>query len=226
MTRLISFMLSLAFLLCEVGTGNVAALWESKAGEETEPACMRESAEEVTAALAETDDHPANPASQGAGGCAGETANVPEGGAEAPAETTAACDESHAPSGTEEGTGSSGAEEYDPLAVVALATQKCIAGGMILTTDNLNALLACGGISEEIYAAFYPYDGLGYYSVFVETDLNRAATTSGRLLVSAEGIADYVAGMLLLEREPYFLIEYGGVTQYGGTAYYEFKCYR
>lgn len=222
MTRIISFMLSLAFLLCEVGTGNAAAVQEKHAGTEAELAYVQESKEGVTTAREETDCQPANPASQGAGGDG--FANATDGGTEAPAETVVTCVESHVPSGTEESAES--ATEYDPLAVVALATQKCIAGGMIQTTDNLNALLAGGGISEEIYAAFYPYDGLGYYSVFVETDLNRAATTSGRLLGSTEGIADYLAGMLLLEREPYFLIEYGGVSQYGGTAYYEFRCYR
>lgn len=115
---------------------------------------------------------------------------------------------------------------YSPGRVVSLATSKCLAGGMILTTDNLNSLLADGSISQDEYDAYYPYDGLGYYSVFVETDLNKAATTSGRLLGSEEGIADYIAGMLLLEREPYFLIEYAGVTELGGQSFYEFRCYR
>ena len=97
---------------------------------------------------------------------------------------------------------------------------------MILTTENLNMLLANGSITEEEYNSYYPYDGLGYYSVFVETDLNKAATTSGRLLGSEEGIADYIAGMLLLEREPYFMIEYAGTTECGGQTFYEFRCYR
>ena len=115
---------------------------------------------------------------------------------------------------------------YSPGRVVSLATSKCLSGGMILTTDNLNSLLADGSISQEEYDSYYPYDGLGYYSVFVETDLNKAATTSGRLLGSEEGIADYIAGMLLLEREPYFLIEYSGITELGGQSFYEFRCYR
>ena len=115
---------------------------------------------------------------------------------------------------------------YSPDRVVSLAISKCIAGGMILTTENLNMLLANGSISEEEYNSYYPYDGLGYYSVFVETDLNKAATTSGRLLGSEEGIADYIAGMLLLEREPYFMIEYAGTTECGGQTFYEFCCYR
>lgn len=62
--------------------------------------------------------------------------------------------------------------------------------------------------------------------MFVETDLNKAATTSGRLLGSEDAIATYIADMLLLESNPYFLIEYGGVTNSGGQDFYEFRCYR
>ena len=115
---------------------------------------------------------------------------------------------------------------YSPGNVVSLATSKCIAGGMIRTTDNLDNLLANGSITQEEYNDYYPYDGLGYYSVFVETDLNKASTTSGRLLGSEDGIADYIAGMLLLESNPYFLIEYAGTTDSGGQSFYEFRCYR
>ncbi len=115
---------------------------------------------------------------------------------------------------------------YSPDNVVSLATSKCIAGGMIRTTDNLDNLLANGSITQEEYNDYYPYDGLGYYSVFVETDMNKASTTSGRLLGSEDGIADYIAGMLLLESNPYFLIEYAGTTDSGGQSFYEFRCYR
>ena len=115
---------------------------------------------------------------------------------------------------------------YSPGNVVSLATSKCQAGGMIKTTDNLANLLAQGQITEGEYNEYYPYDGLGYYSVFVETDLNKAATTSGRLLGSEDAIATYIADMLLLESNPYFLIEYGGVTNSGGQDFYEFRCYR
>lgn len=111
---------------------------------------------------------------------------------------------------------------YSPQNVVLLATSKCISGGMIKVTDYLDELLASGSITQEEYDDYYPYDGLGYYSVFVETDLNAASTTSGRKLGSEQGIADYIADMLLLEREPYFLIEYCGES--GG--FYEFRCYR
>lgn len=111
---------------------------------------------------------------------------------------------------------------YSPGNVVAIATAKCQSGGMITTTDNLANLLAEGKITEDEYNEYYPYDGLGYYSVFVETDLNAASTTSGRKLGSEQGIADYIADMLLLEREPYFLIEYGGES----SGFYEFRCYR
>ncbi len=115
---------------------------------------------------------------------------------------------------------------YSPGNVVSLATAKCQAGGMITTTDNLANLLAKGKITEDEYNEYYPYDGLGYYSVFVETDLNKAATTSGRLLGSEDAIATYIADMLLLESEPYFFIEYGGTTSLGGQDFYEFRCYR
>ena len=107
-----------------------------------------------------------------------------------------------------------------------MATSQCIAGGMIRTTDNLDNLLANGSITQEEYNEYYPYDGLGYYSVFVETDLNKASTTSGALLGSEAGIADYISGMLLLESNPYFLIEYAGITDCGGQSFYEFRCYR
>jgi len=116
--------------------------------------------------------------------------------------------------------------QYSPVHVAEMATAKCIEGGMVETTTNLDALLESGQITREEHDEYYPYDGLGYYSVFVETDLSQASTTSGRKLESEEGIADYLAGMLLLEREPYFLIEYAGVTSLGSTEFHEFRCYR
>ena len=115
---------------------------------------------------------------------------------------------------------------YDPVSVCSMAVAKCQAGGMITTTDNLANLLAEGKITQEEYNSYYPYDGLGYYSVFVETDLNEASTTSGRKLGSEDGIADYIADMMLLETEPVFYIEYAGVYNLNGTDFYEFRCYR
>lgn len=115
---------------------------------------------------------------------------------------------------------------YSPDRVVSLAIAKCQAGGMVTTTDNLASLLAEGSITQEEYNEYYPYDGLGYYSVFVETDLNEASTTSGQKLNSEEAIAQYIADMLLLETDPIFNIGYAGVTSKGGTDYYEFRCYR
>ena len=115
---------------------------------------------------------------------------------------------------------------YDPVSVCSQAVAKCQAGGMITTTDNLASLLAEGKITQEEYDSYYPYDGLGYYSVFVETDLNKASTTSGRKLGSEDGIADYIAEMMLLETEPVFNIEYAGVYNLNGTDFYEFRCYR
>lgn len=118
------------------------------------------------------------------------------------------------------------AVSYDSVSVCSQAVAKCQAGGMITTTDNLASLLAEGKITQEEYNSYYPYDGLGYYSVFVETDLNRASTTSGRKLGSEDEIADYIAGMMLLETEPVFYIEYAGVYNLNGTDFYEFRCYR
>lgn len=115
---------------------------------------------------------------------------------------------------------------YDPISICDLVIAKCRAGGMITTTDNLARLLAEGKITQEEYESYYPYDGLGYYSVFVETDLNKASTTSGRKLGSEEEIAEYIAQMLLLETEPVFYIEYAGIYSLNGTDFYEFRCYR
>lgn len=115
---------------------------------------------------------------------------------------------------------------YNPVSVCSMAIAKCQAGGMITTTDNLANLLSEGKITQEEYDSYYPYDGLGYYSVFVETDLNRASTTSGRKLGSEGEIADYIAGMMLLETEPVFYIEYAGAYNQSGTEFYEFRCYR
>ena len=116
--------------------------------------------------------------------------------------------------------------DYSPSNVVSMATAKTKAAGKILLTDNLDSLLANGSISQEEYNSYYPYDGAGYYTVYVQTDLNTASTTSGRLLGSEDGIAQYIADMLALESGPYFLIEYVGVYTNGSGKFYEFRCYR
>ena len=115
---------------------------------------------------------------------------------------------------------------YNPNTVVQLATDKLKAIGKITLTDNLDRLLAEGSITKEEYEEYYPYDGAGYYSVFMETNLHEAKTTSGRNLRSEEEIAEHIAEMLALEPGPYFLIEYAGVYTTGGNDYYEFRCYR
>ncbi len=115
---------------------------------------------------------------------------------------------------------------YDPVSICERVIAKCQAGGMITTTDNLAKLLSEGKITQEEYDSYYPYDGLGYYSVFVETDLNKASTTSGRKLGSEEAIAEHIAEMLLLENDPIFYIEYAGIYTLNGTDFYEFRCYR
>ena len=115
---------------------------------------------------------------------------------------------------------------YSPENVVALATAKCQAGGMITTQQNLQNLLNDGTITQEEYNEYYPYDGMegSYYSVFVETDLNKASTIDGQRLSSEDAIAGYIASMLLLETDPVFYISYDGAYTTGGTDYYEFRC--
>ncbi len=115
---------------------------------------------------------------------------------------------------------------YSPQTVVALATSKTKGYGKITLTENLDRLLSEGVITKEEYDEYYPYDGAGYYSVFVETNLREAKTTSGRLLETEDGIAQYIADMLVLESGPYFLIEYVGIYSTGSSDFYEFRCYR
>ena len=117
---------------------------------------------------------------------------------------------------------------YSPQNVVSLATAKCQAGGMITTQQNLQNHLNDGSITQEEYNEYYPYDGMegSYYSVFVETDLNKASTIDGQRLSSEDAIAEYIASMLLLEADPVFYISYDGVYTTGGTDYYEFRCHR
>ena len=117
---------------------------------------------------------------------------------------------------------------YSPQNVVSLATAKCQAGGMITTWDDLDNLLAQGKITQDEYNEYYPYDGMegSYYSVFVETDLNKASAIDGELLPSENAIAEYIASMLLLEKDTVFYISYDGVYTSHGTDYYEFRCHR
>ncbi|MBO5239142.1 MAG: hypothetical protein J6B50_10285 [Lachnospiraceae bacterium] len=74
----------------------------------------------------------------------------------------------------------------------------------------------------------HPYDGMenSYYSVFVETNLLEASTTSGRKLGSEDAIATYIADMLALENGPYVYVEYYRIYNLNGTDFYEFRCYR
>lgn len=77
---------------------------------------------------------------------------------------------------------------------------------------------------QEEYNEYYPYDGLesSYCSVFVETDLNIASTTSEQPLRSEDAIATYIADMLLWESNPVFNVVYAGVYSINGTDFYEF----
>lgn len=117
---------------------------------------------------------------------------------------------------------------YSPDRVVSLAISKCQAGGMVTTEQHLKDNLNTGKITQEEYDEYYPLDGLedSYYSVFVNVDLNKAATTSGRALGSEEEIAQYIADMLLLESDSVFNIRYTGTTKTSGETFYEFRCYR
>ena len=120
------------------------------------------------------------------------------------------------------------AVSYSPEKVVSLAISKCQAGGMVTTEQHLKDNLNAGKITQEEYDEYYPLDGLedSYYSVFVNVDLNKAATTSGRTLGSEEEIAQYIADMLLLESDSAFNIRYTGTTKTSGETFYEFRCYR
>lgn len=62
--------------------------------------------------------------------------------------------------------------------------------------------------------------------VFVETDLNLASDIVGNKLGSVDGIADYIANMLLLETQPIFNVTYAGVYTLNGVEFYEFRCHR
>lgn len=117
--------------------------------------------------------------------------------------------------------------EYSPQNVVALATAKTKAAGKVLLTENLDNMLASGQISQEEYNEYYPYDGAGYYSVFVDSNMAEARSVSGSTKFNSEDdIAQYIADMLVLENGPYFLIEYAGTYDYYGKQCYEFRCYR
>lgn len=117
--------------------------------------------------------------------------------------------------------------EYSPHNVVNLATAKVQAGGKITLTDDLDNLLANGAITQEEYNEYYPYDGAGYYSVFVDSNLAEARDVSGTEHFNSEDdIAQYIADMLLLENGDSFLIEYAGTYDYYGKICYEFRCYR
>ena len=99
---------------------------------------------------------------------------------------------------------------------------------MVTTEQHLKENLNVGKITQEEDEEYYPLDGLedSYYSVFVNVDLNKAATTSGRALGSEEAIAKYIADMLLLESDNVFNIRYTGTTKTSGETFYEFRCYR
>lgn len=45
-------------------------------------------------------------------------------------------------------------------------------------------------------------------------------------MVSEEGIADYIAGMLALETGPYFAISYACIYEGKSGDFYEFRCHR
>ncbi len=116
---------------------------------------------------------------------------------------------------------------YSPQNVVTLATAKVKAGGKITLTDDLDNLLANGSITQEEYNEYYPYDGAGYYSVFVDSNMAEARDVSGTDHFNSEDdIATYIANMLLLENGDLFLIEYAGTYDYYGKQCYEFRCYR
>lgn len=115
---------------------------------------------------------------------------------------------------------------YNPYNVAQMANAKVKAAGKVLLPENLDRLLAEGAITQEEYNEYYPYDGCGYYSVFIETNLLIAQDIVGTPLRSEEAIAEHIAGMLVLETGPYVYVECNGVYNHNGTDFYEFRCYR
>lgn len=109
-----------------------------------------------------------------------------------------------------------------------MAKEICKAQGMVTTQKHLKDNLRAGKITKEEFKEYYPLDGLedSYYSVYVNADLSRAATTSGRRLKSENKIAEYIADMLLLEEDTIFNIRYVGTVRQSGERFYEFRCYR
>lgn len=115
---------------------------------------------------------------------------------------------------------------YNPKAIAQLANAKVKKSGKELLPEHLDRLLEEGAITKEEYNEYYPYDGCGYYSVFVETNLLEAKTASGRKLGSEDEIASHIAEMLALETGQYVYVEYSRVYKLNGTDFYEFRCYR
>lgn len=117
---------------------------------------------------------------------------------------------------------------YDPNYIVALCNEMIKAYGKILIWENLDNLLAEGEITQEEYNEYYPFDGMenSYYSVFVETDLSKASTISGRSLRTEDEIADYIVGMLALETGDVVAVSYAGIYKGSHYDFYEFRCHR
>ncbi len=185
-----------------------------------EPVLSEESKKEEKSVLEESSEPQKAEIAEGSS-----TPREPQGDNETPAQNPQELQET-APEPAPEKPETGEPVPYNPVSVSIQATAKCQAGGMTTTTDNLANLLSTGKITQEEYDSYYPYDGLGYYSVFVETDLNKASSTSGKKLGSEDGIANYIAEMMLLETEPLFYIEYAGIYTLNGTDFYEFRCYR
>lgn len=205
-----------------------ASLDDSGKGNQTEPA----SKEEKTVADSSKDDDKSEKEAQSSAA----TENIKEEKSsekkeDATSDSSSKTTENKSDTATEtkkEQTAEEKKVSYSPDTVVALAIAKCQAGGMITTQDNLAKALAEGRITQEEYNEYYPYDGLegSYYSVFVETDLNHASTTSGQPLRSEDAIAGYIADMLLLESSPVFNVVYAGTYTKNGASFYEFRCLR
>ena len=119
------------------------------------------------------------------------------------------------------------AVSYSPQTVVSLSIPKIKAGGKLILSEEMNRMLSEGTITQEEYNEYYPYDGTGYFSIFVETDLNQASTIDGQRLPSEDAIAQYIADMLIIESVPSVDVEYAGVyTSNAGNQFYEFRCHR
>ena len=97
-------------------------------------------------------------------------------------------------------------------------------------TENLQNHLNDSSITQgKEYNEYYPYDGMegSYYSVFVETDLNKASTIDGHcgyhLRMQSQIYCKYVTFWKQIRYSTSVMMEF---TRQAVQTYYEFRCHR